>query len=224
MRGLTLNGWAQPASGLHALAPTAEAFDYSALKSYGQLADALRGQACTYLLGWSLGGQLAVRLLMDQIVTAEKVILIAPPYRFVANEDFPNAMPPEIFAAFRRNYTEDTERTVARFDALIAKGDSRASAVLRHLPLYPAACDTDRWLPWLNILAGFDMKHLPIEQLPPALILYGEQDKIVKPAHAHAYAQRMKNARVLIYIDAGHAPHLHDIEKTQAAIREFLKS
>ena len=42
----------------------------------------------------------------------------------------------------------------------------------------------------------------------PALILWGAQDQLVPPAHAHAYAASLPDARVVVVPGAGHYPWL----------------
>jgi pimeloyl-ACP methyl ester carboxylesterase len=56
----------------------------------------------------------------------------------------------------------------------------------------------------------------------PALVVWGEQDHLVPPAHAHAYAEGLPNARVVVLPDTGHYPYLEAPEPFAAAVTEFL--
>jgi pimeloyl-ACP methyl ester carboxylesterase len=42
----------------------------------------------------------------------------------------------------------------------------------------------------------------------PTLILWGAQDRLVPPAHAHAYAASLPDSRAVVVSAAGHYPYL----------------
>lgn len=56
----------------------------------------------------------------------------------------------------------------------------------------------------------------------PALLLWGESDRIVTPAYGAAYAAAFGNARFEIIPAAAHLPHLEQPETTFARIEAFL--
>ncbi len=57
----------------------------------------------------------------------------------------------------------------------------------------------------------------------PALLLWGEHDRMVPRAHGEAYAAGLAKATLRIVPGAGHSPHVERPDETAAAIRAFLK-
>ncbi|MFE4856826.1 alpha/beta fold hydrolase [Streptomyces sp. NPDC056670] len=55
----------------------------------------------------------------------------------------------------------------------------------------------------------------------PALVLWGEADRIVTPAYGSAYAAAFENARFATVPQAGHLPHLERPERTFALLDAF---
>ncbi|MFJ4809270.1 alpha/beta fold hydrolase [Streptomyces longwoodensis] len=55
----------------------------------------------------------------------------------------------------------------------------------------------------------------------PALVLWGESDRIVTPAYGRAYAASFRQARFELVAEAGHLPHLEQPERTFALLDEF---
>ena len=56
----------------------------------------------------------------------------------------------------------------------------------------------------------------------PALVLWGESDRVVTPAYGRAFAAELPKARFETIAEAGHLPHLERPEATFAAIDRFL--
>ena len=56
----------------------------------------------------------------------------------------------------------------------------------------------------------------------PALILFGEHDKVVPPGNADLMAQKIANATVKIIAGAGHVFPIEEPEATVEAVVEFL--
>ena len=58
----------------------------------------------------------------------------------------------------------------------------------------------------------------------PALLLWGEHDRLVPRAYAREFADRLKDTRLEVVPGAGHAPHLEQPEATARAVQAFLKA
>ena len=56
----------------------------------------------------------------------------------------------------------------------------------------------------------------------PTLVLWGEQDGIVKPAYGRAYAERIPGARFKSIANAGHYPHLEQPQASADALFAFV--
>ena len=211
MQTLTLSGWTQPVDALFDVVPHAISFDYS---DYPDADAAIEGLSVFKdmkgIVAWSMGANLLLRAISANALAPEHVLLIAPPYQFVNRDGFVDGMDTVTFSQFRNNYAHDTQRTVDRFHALIAKGDSKGKEVMKQLHHHPAVTDTGRWLPWLDALGIETLKNLTLPAIPRVKLLHGENDHITPVAQSCYIQALIANIKVERWQDVGHAPHLHD--------------
>jgi len=104
------------------------------------------------LMGWSLGGQLALLLaneIQQQLKIAKPVICCMSNPCFVANEAWPQAMPVEQYTQFKSSILADPKRGMQRFCTLVtlAGAAARERAKLLHQQLN-------------NIDLNYQIKHL----------------------------------------------------------------
>ena len=57
----------------------------------------------------------------------------------------------------------------------------------------------------------------------PTLIVWGRQDRIFSPTHAEAFKRAIPASRVTMIDEAGHLPHVEQLEHTLAAMLEFIE-
>jgi pimeloyl-ACP methyl ester carboxylesterase len=58
----------------------------------------------------------------------------------------------------------------------------------------------------------------------PTLIVWGERDSIIPPAHGEAAHEAMPGSRLELFPDAGHMPHHHDPERFAAVLADFCET
>lgn len=162
-------------------------------------------------IGWSLGGKLLVEAILEKKISPKKVILIAAPFKFIADNNFPSGMNKSIFDEFRANYIADPQGTLSQFNSLIALGDNKGREIARNLNKEIKI--RKNGLFWLDDLAKSDFSQSEFSNFPETTIIHGANDKIVDIANAHKFAQAIKNSRLEIWQNCGHAPHLHDAER-----------
>lgn len=221
MDTLTLSGWAQPADALSRLIPGSDYFDYSDYPSAEASYEGLKKFAdVPYVVGWSMGGQLALRAITAGILKPKHLTLIAAPWQFVSDY----GMGTLTFDMFTDTYSKNPVAHKVKFHALIAKGDRKAKRVLNQLEHHPKVEDTRRWLPWLQELGlySFDKhKHL---WLPPTLLIQGESDAIVRLPQALKFESELPQITLSRWEETGHAPHVSDIERLLKEIAEHRKA
>ena len=220
MNTLTLSGWATPADALaKAIAPEAATFDYSDYASASASFKGLKKFAdAEHVIGWSMGGQLALRAIAAGVLRPKRLTLIGVPYQFVQSAAVTAAMDPFTFATFRENYIAQPERTASRFHALVAKGDRLFKDVASKIHLHHAAAQTDRWLPWFDDLGATTLAGVDFSAIRCATIIHGTADTIVPVAQATLLANALPNARLQQWEGVAHAPHLHDPARFIAAM------
>lgn len=225
MKTLTLSGWTQPAGalaetldlpGLHSL----DYSDYATPEASFAALDAYRD--AERVIGWSLGGQLALRAIAAGILRPAQLVLIATPYQFVSDTHFRGGMDPVTYRQFRENYATDTARTMGRFAALMGKGDAEGKRISATLVHHPEGHAVARWLPWLDQLGTDSMRHLDLTRMPPTLIVHGEGDAIAPVAQGEMLAAQIPHARLVRWEGTGHAPHLRDSMRLTEQIRHFI--
>ena len=58
----------------------------------------------------------------------------------------------------------------------------------------------------------------------PALVVWGEHDRLVSVAHGRAYAEGLPSARLVVVPGAGHYPYLEQPEAFAQAVGTFLRA
>lgn len=227
MKILTLSGWGQQHGTLADIVPKDAAhFDYADYtdieRALHGIADAARG--CDVVVGWSLGGQLAVRAVAAGLMRPNKLVLIGVPFQFVHSDKHKIGMPRDTFSKFRNNYEKNPARTLSKAWDLIVLNDKNHEQVMVQLEKYDKAKMLKKdWLRWLDMLDGFSCRELDFSGFPPSLILQGAQDAVVGHTQAHEFAKMIPQAKHIILPDAGHAPHWHDPHLVRQHIEEYLR-
>jgi len=225
----TLSGWGQPHDALSSIAPTALHIDYARHTSaQAALLDiAAHAKGHDVVIGWSLGGQLAVRAIASGLIKPRALVLIATPFQFVAKADSKFGqkfgMPADLYAKFRDNYVSNPSKTLHMAQASILRGDERVSAVRAHLDQQDKqAIQSKDWLNWLDILEGFDCAGLSLAEFPPTLLIHGDKDAVVFHEQSERFATAIPHARLVTLTGCGHAPHWHDDARVREEIAQEL--
>lgn len=224
MRIACLSGWGQPANALASLVPGALHIDYSRHSSANAALLEIAAQARGHeiIIGWSLGGQLALRAIAAGLVKARKLVLIAAPFQFVSQAQNPLGMPQDMFEKFRANYERNPEQTLHKAWELIAKDDANEETVRSHLLAQDrAAVLRQPWLYWLDALSSYSCESLYVDETPDTLIIQGARDLVVYPEQANALKGLLPAAKLHRLGGSGHAPHWHDGAMLNQLIMEF---
>jgi pimeloyl-[acyl-carrier protein] methyl ester esterase len=187
------------------------------------------------LLGWSLGGQLALQLAAEQSATdarrpplpaaVRRLVLIATTPRLVAATDWPHGSPPERLAEQAAGLEPDYRRTVSDFLELQVRasaagaealGQLRAALFAHAFPGVAAlACD-------LELLRETDLRPRLADIALPTLVIAGQYDRVTLPAASHALADSLPDARYVEIRRAAHAPFLSHLPELSALLCDFL--
>ena len=178
------------------------------------------------LLGWSLGGMVALELARGPRPRLGALVLVATTPRFVVDEDWDHGMSPSLLAEFARGLAADHRATVQNFLALQTRGDERAHETLRELrrnldahgPPDAAALEAG-----LGILGAADLRSALPRIAVPALVIAGDHDRITPPGAGLELAARLPQARLAAIARSGHAPFLSHGPQVLAEVRGFLE-
>ena len=177
------------------------------------------------LVGWSLGGALALRFAARVPGRVAGVACIATNPCFCACPDWDAGMPQQDFDAFRAAYRVDPDAHLGRFAALQATGDVAAGAVRRALrEARPDAASAALLGPALDLLADLDLRADLAAIDIPVLHVLGERDPLVPVALAKQLPALAPAASVWVAAGSAHAPFLSRPAAVAARLRDFVVS
>lgn len=215
---ITFSGWGQNYDALENIAPKATHIDYKQFNDIEQLFESLADKPCDLVIGWSLGGQVALRAIDAGILKPKRLVLIATPFQFVSGSGLKCGIDVDSFNEFENEFSHDPVQTLKEFSNLIARGDKDASKIARELRKSDKD-DAEKWLYWLNQLRNFSCQALNYTKFPPTLSIIGSCDSIIGSAQVDLFRPLMRSGfKVAILQECGHAPHLHD----EAKVRELI--
>jgi pimeloyl-[acyl-carrier protein] methyl ester esterase len=176
------------------------------------------------LLGWSLGGQVAMRAALDHPRKVARLILLASTPKFVATEDWQAGIAPADLQDFGAALLADPQATLLRFLSLQTRGMSGQKAMLQQLRqtlLAAPAASSEALAGGLAILRDTDLRAELPQLTQPTLILHGALDTLTPPAAGTWLAEILPAAQHIEFSRAAHAPHLSHGKEVAAAIGRF---
>ena len=178
------------------------------------------------LLGWSLGGQIALDLAAAMPGQVERLVLVATTPRFAASADWPYGMPPASLEKLAIQLRTNYKRTVSEFLELQVRGSAASEKVLaelhaalfEHGEAHPKALVTG-----LSTLQTSDLRPMLGLVRAPTLVIAGQYDRVTLPAASRALAEALPDARYVEIRRAAHAPFLAHLTEFAAVLTEFLR-
>ncbi|MCY1295164.1 Pimeloyl-[acyl-carrier protein] methyl ester esterase [compost metagenome] len=175
-----------------------------------------------WLAGWSLGGMLAAQLAARRGGSCRGLVGLCSNVSFRAREDWPNAMPAEVFSAFQEACRLDTELTLKRFTLLVAQGARDPRTLARQLqvtqpPIEPAVLEAG-----LRLLAVLDTRAALQGYAGPQLHLFAGRDALVPANAAQALLDWLPDVEVETFAEASHGLPLERPDDVAAALLAFM--
>ncbi len=219
-----LPGWGMKAAVYDALsARLRDRFDVRAVEMpLNPATAAVEIPAGCFVVGWSLGAQLAIEWARARPEQVARLALISATPSFVQREDWTCAMPQAVFEAFAATLEEDPRATLERFTLLQAQGDAAARRVARTLRSALAGANADSLATGLRRLRDTDLRDRLAEIRQPVLVIHGERDRLVPVEAAGRLMQALPQARLEVLAGAAHAPFVSDVGRVAALLREFF--
>lgn len=176
------------------------------------------------VLGWSLGGQVAMRAALDHPGKLRRLILLASTPRFVADERWLHGMPANDLDDFGAALLADPQATLLRFLSLQTRGAPDHKSLLQQLrqhflALPPARAEALSG--GLTILRDTDLCEQLAQLTQPTLVLHGALDALTPVAAGRWLAEALPDTRYVELARAAHAPHLSHSADVAAAIGRF---
>jgi pimeloyl-[acyl-carrier protein] methyl ester esterase len=176
------------------------------------------------LLGWSLGGQVAMRAALDHPHKIARLVLLASTPKFVAAEEWARGMAIVDLQAFGAALLADPQATLLRFLSLQTRGMEGQKALLQHLRqtlLAAPQASSEALATGLAILHETDLRAELPRLTQPTLVLHGALDTLTPAAAGTWLAGTLPAAQYIEIAHAAHAPHLSHGAAVAAAIGCF---
>ncbi len=174
------------------------------------------------LVGWSLGGLVALRLARHHPQQVLGLFQVATNPRFVQAADWTYAIEHTVFEQFAYSLQQDIDKTIRRFLALQVRGTSTSMQTVRRLQeaIHERGLPgTEALLSGLALLSETDLTE-ELQALDCAVAwLLGDKDALVPVELADRLRRLLPEADVQLLTGAGHAPMIsHPVELTQALV------
>ena len=178
------------------------------------------------LLGWSMGGQIAIDLAAAMPGSVERLILVATTPRFAASEDWPLGMPAATLEKLATQLRTNYKRTVSEFLELQVRGSAASEKVLAelHASLFShGEAHPKALVAGLNTLKSSDLRSMLSLVRAPTLVIAGQYDRVTLPAASRALTDGLPDGRYVEFRRAAHAPFLSHTTEFAALVAEFLR-
>jgi pimeloyl-ACP methyl ester carboxylesterase len=170
------------------------------------------------VVGTSFGGWVAAELASWFPERVEALVLVDAMGLYV-----PGHPAAELFALTLRRLGELLFHDPAAVDtSAMPVFDREVDAMARHLRLIEAEEQMTR-LGWSPYLHDRDLPERLGRYGGPALVVWGDDDRVLPRAHAAAWAE-LVGAEVEIVADAGHLPHIEQPDRVAAVVGDWLSS
>jgi pimeloyl-[acyl-carrier protein] methyl ester esterase len=178
------------------------------------------------LVGWSLGGQVALDLAPALSGRLRRLILVGTTPRFTAAADWPAGLPELQVRAMARDLKRNYLKTMGDFFALQFTGEAMPRERYRRIVDFAVRGgglpQPEVALAALETLRREDQRSALGKVEIPVLVQHGELDRITLPAAADYLAAQLPAARLDLLPGVGHAPFLSRPQEVCRRWRDFL--
>jgi pimeloyl-[acyl-carrier protein] methyl ester esterase len=179
------------------------------------------------VLGWSLGGMLALKLTSCSQERVEKLIMMASSAKFVQAENWKAAQTKAVMQQFSEQLEQDAAMTIKRFASLQAQGTEASEKITRQLRAILAQAPKPSLLglkSGLSVLETLDLRDKLSDIKTPILMLLGEHDQLVPQAVGHLSQTFNSAVKTHIVKDAAHVPFMSHQDETYRTVEQFLQA
>ncbi len=177
------------------------------------------------VLGWSLGGAVALHWAARAPARIARLVLVATTPSFVARDDWPQAMADETLRKFGDELRVAYRLTLQRFLTLQMQGSDEGRATLaamRHALFARGEPSRAALDAALTLLRSIDLRGELAAIGAPALVIAGGRDTLAPSAAGARLAQALPDARWMEIAGAAHVPFLSHRDAFLGTVARFL--
>ena len=168
----------------------------------------------SHLLGWSLGGLIAIRYAASHPDNVLSLGLIASSPKFQQSGDWPG-IKPDVLSAFSKQLQNNHQQTIQRFLAIQAMGSNTVKQDLKALKEWILSADqphSDALSGGLELLKSVDLRKELKSLLMPVFGIFGRLDSLVPVTAVNELKVLQPNGDWLVREHVSHAPFISDPE------------
>ena len=178
------------------------------------------------LVGWSLGVSLILKLCSLASSHIDSLVLVDGTPALVARGDFPYGLPPAVVKRMLRLIRSNFTRALSMFYQLLL---SDTEEEMDHREEVWDLLTDSHYLPHKEVASALlmdfareDLRGELGKVTVPVLLVHGGKDRICLPGAARYMREQLKNAEILFFPEAGHAPFLTHAEFFNIQLKKFL--
>ena len=178
------------------------------------------------IIGWSLGGQLAIAYQRKYSKKIKKLILVSTTPCFISKQGWVHGIKKEVFEKFSKQLVLNWRKTIEQFFLLQLYGMPNMRKVANNLqqkifelgdPEPNALIDS------LELLTTNDLRSDLYKVDVETLIISGGRDKIIPPIASVYMAEKISGASLEIFENANHLPFLTEKHRFVDTVLRFIK-
>jgi len=177
------------------------------------------------ILGWSMGGQIAIKLAVKYSNYINNLILISTTPCFVKKYDWHCAVDEKNLLVFADQLTKNRKKTMLNFLALQLLGSKYSNKITKDLKRDFIDKDNENYkglIPALALLRSVDLRTMVSKVKTPSLIISGGRDKLTSCDASLWMQKRIKNSKIKNIETAGHIPFISHKNDVLNVISKFL--
>tara|TARA_R110002074_G_scaffold145034_1_gene293162 strand:- start:34398 stop:35180 length:783 start_codon:yes stop_codon:yes gene_type:complete len=177
------------------------------------------------ILGWSLGGMIALAYADKYPSRVAKLIMLASSAKFVQSKDWKNAQPIETLRLFSEGLSGNPFAAIKRFLMLQTQGldhPKKLNLLLRDALKVGGEASNNGLKSGLNVLQKADLRESLRTIHCTLLMIFGEKDQLVPAAVAADSLDINPDINVLTIGQASHVPFLSHQNDVLQAVDHFM--
>ena len=179
------------------------------------------------ILGWSLGGQVAMSLAIRMPEFVEKLILMSTTPCFVEKKDWPYGVNKQFFSNFELETKQNLNNTLLKFFLIQTRDINDSKNVMRFLKnTFIEIRDDNKsgMQSALNVLKETDLRNEVKKIDKPTLIFSGDKDRLTSLKASIWLYEKIKRAKLKEIKGANHMPFISHREKMTESVKKFLQN
>ena len=176
------------------------------------------------ILGWSLGGQVAIHLAIKNPKFVKKLILMSTTPCFVERYDWPYGVKKLFFNKFEMDAKNKIDDTLMKFFLIQTKDIVNAKDTMRFLKknfIHSSRHKTHGMQNALEILKNTDLRKEIKKINKQSLIIVGDKDRLTYPDASVWLSKNIKASTLVRIKGANHMPFISHSKEIIDSIKEF---